>query len=89
MGADRLELVAADPADLDALRGVLEPLAHGEIATDETVGSVSAPVAEPVAALTTAATAIRDKRIEVADLGLRRPTLDAAFLELIGKEDRK
>ncbi|WP_199044273.1 ATP-binding cassette domain-containing protein [Glycomyces salinus] len=89
MGADRLELVAADPADLDALRGILEPLADGEIAADETAGSVSAPVAEPVAALTTAATAIRDKRIEVADLGLRRPTLDEAFLELIDKEDRK
>jgi ABC-2 type transport system ATP-binding protein len=48
-------------------------------------------VKEPVAALTAAATALQDKHLTVADIGLRRPTLDEAFLELIGtpkKEDQ-
>ena len=91
MGADRLEVVAADPADLSAVAGVVAPLADGEVTTDETAAAVSAPVAEPVAALTAAATAVRDKNLTVADIGLRRPTLDEAFLELVGttvKEDR-
>ncbi|WP_026923358.1 daunorubicin resistance protein DrrA family ABC transporter ATP-binding protein [Glycomyces arizonensis] len=92
MGADRLEIVAADPDDLPVLVGIVEPLADGGVATDETAAAVSAPVTEPVAALTAAATAVRDKHLTVADIGLRRPTLDEAFLELIGttgkEEDR-
>lgn len=89
MGADRLEIVAADPVDLPVLAGIVAPLTDGETVTDEVAGSVSAPVTEPVAALTAAATAVQDKRITVADIGLRRPTLDEAFLELIGTTDRK
>jgi ABC-2 type transport system ATP-binding protein len=84
MGADRLEIVAADPVDLPALRDVVAALADGETTVDEGASSVSAPVKEPVAALTAAATAVRDRAITVADIGLRRPTLDEAFLELIG-----
>ena len=89
MGADRLEIVVADPKDLPTAEGLLKVVASGEIVTDETAGSVSAPVAESVAALTATASAIQDKQLDVADIGLRRPTLDEAFLELIGKEDRK
>ncbi|WP_100445063.1 ATP-binding cassette domain-containing protein [Glycomyces xiaoerkulensis] len=89
MGHDRLELVVADHAELAAARGLIEAVASGEPAVDEAAGSVSAPVAEPVDALTATATAAREKRLEVADIGLRRPTLDEAFLELIGQEDRK
>jgi ABC-2 type transport system ATP-binding protein len=89
MGADRLEVVAADPADLPALHGIVAALADGETATDEGASSVSAPVKEPVAALTAAATAVRDKRLDVVDIGLRRPTLDEAFLELIGTTSKE
>ncbi|THV26998.1 ATP-binding cassette domain-containing protein [Glycomyces paridis] len=95
MGADRLEIVAADPADLSALADIVAAVAEGEVVTDEGASSVAAPVKEPVAALTAAATAVRDRALTVADIGLRRPTLDEAFLELIGegttkapKEDR-
>jgi len=88
MGADRLEIVAADPSDLPVLQEIIAAVAAGETALDEGASSVSAPVADPVAALTAAATAVQDKRITVADIGLRRPTLDEAFLELIAKEDQ-
>lgn len=88
MGADRLEIVAADPADLPVLQQIIEAVADGEAALDEGASSVSAPVSDPVAALTAAATAVQDKRLTVADIGLRRPTLDEAFLELIAKEDQ-
>ncbi|THV41531.1 ATP-binding cassette domain-containing protein [Glycomyces buryatensis] len=88
MGADRLEIVAAEPDDLAALRGIVERIADGDIVVDEAAASVSAPVKDPVPALTAAATALQDKQIAVADLGLRRPTLDEAFLELIGDTDK-
>ncbi|SDD89920.1 ATP-binding cassette domain-containing protein [Glycomyces harbinensis] len=89
MGADRLEIVAADPADLAVLHGIVAAVADGETATDEGASSVSAPVKEPVAALTAAATAVRDQGLTVADIGLRRPTLDEAFLELIGTTQKE
>ncbi|GAB3996323.1 daunorubicin resistance protein DrrA family ABC transporter ATP-binding protein [Glycomyces albus] len=89
MGHDRLEVVVADHADLTAAQRLIEAVASGEVFIDETSGSVSAPVAESVAALTATAGAIQEKKLDVADIGLRRPTLDEAFLELIGKEDRK
>ncbi|GAB3647757.1 DrrA family ABC transporter ATP-binding protein [Glycomyces tarimensis] len=89
MGADRLEIVVADHGDLDAAKDLMGAVATGEIATDPATGSVSAPVAEPVTALTATATAIQHKQLDVADIGLRRPTLDEAFLELIGSENEK
>ncbi|MFG3338542.1 ATP-binding cassette domain-containing protein [Glycomyces sp. NPDC048151] len=88
MGADRLEIVAADPADLPVLRQIIESVADGETVEDEAGPSVAAPVKDAVPALTAAATAVQDKRLTVADIGLRRPTLDEAFLELIAKEDQ-
>ncbi|MQM25748.1 ATP-binding cassette domain-containing protein [Glycomyces albidus] len=89
MGADRLEIVAADPADLPALERVVAAVAEGDVVADEAGPSVSAPVKDPVAALTAAATALQDQKIAAADIGLRRPTLDEAFLELIGGTDQK
>ncbi|WP_205328200.1 ATP-binding cassette domain-containing protein [Glycomyces sp. YM15] len=92
MGHDRLEIVAADPSDLPVLQGIIAAVADGDTAIDEGASSVSAPVKESVAALTAAATSLRDKQLTVADIGLRRPTLDEAFLELIGtpaKEDQQ
>lgn len=88
MGADRLEIIAADPADLPALREIIAAVADGDTVVDEGASSVAAPVKDPVPALTAAATAVRDRRLTVADIGLRRPTLDEAFLELINKEDQ-
>ncbi|WP_026931545.1 daunorubicin resistance protein DrrA family ABC transporter ATP-binding protein [Glycomyces tenuis] len=89
MGADRLEIVAADPVDLPALRSIVDAVAGGGAKVDETSGSVSAPVRNPVEALTAAANAVQDKKLDVADIGLRRPTLDEAFLELIGEPTEK
>ncbi|WP_112134466.1 ATP-binding cassette domain-containing protein [Glycomyces dulcitolivorans] len=89
MGADRLEIVAADPADLPALEGVVAAVADGDVTVDEAGPSVSAPVKDPVPALTAAATAVQDNGITVADIGLRRPTLDEAFLDLIGDPNQQ
>ncbi|MFB9658958.1 ATP-binding cassette domain-containing protein [Glycomyces mayteni] len=87
MGADRLEIVAADPADLPALQAIAAKVADGDVAAG--AASVSAAVKDPVAALTAAATAVQDSGITVADIGLRRPTLDEAFLDLIGDKENQ
>ncbi|MEU5872354.1 ATP-binding cassette domain-containing protein [Glycomyces sp. NPDC047369] len=87
MGADRLEIVATDPADLPALQAIAEQVADGDVAVG--AAGVSAAVKDPVAALTAAATAVQDAGLAVADIGLRRPTLDEAFLDLIGDTDKE
>jgi ABC-2 type transport system ATP-binding protein len=45
---------------------------------------VSAPISERVSALTNVLGALSEQRIEVADVGIRRPTLDDVFLRLTG-----
>ncbi|NUQ90558.1 MAG: ATP-binding cassette domain-containing protein [Glycomyces artemisiae] len=87
MGADRLEIAATDPADLPALQAIAEQVADGDVAVG--ASGVSAAVKDPVAALTAAATAVQERAITVADIGLRRPTLDEAFLDLIGDKENQ
>ncbi|GAB3977019.1 ATP-binding cassette domain-containing protein [Plantactinospora veratri] len=84
IGNERLEIVAAEPADLPAIRTLAAKVAAaGRTATvDDGVLAVSVPVDNGVAALTEVASELRQRGIAVADLGLRRPTLDEAFLHL-------
>ncbi|MGX7672631.1 ATP-binding cassette domain-containing protein [Plantactinospora sp. DSM 117369] len=84
IGNERLEVVAAEPADLPAIGALVGRVAAaGRTATvDDAVLAVSVPVDNGVAALTEVASELRERGIAVADLGLRRPTLDEAFLHL-------
>jgi ABC-2 type transport system ATP-binding protein len=47
---------------------------------------VSAPVREPMTALTEVVRALGDADIAAEDIALRRPTLDEVFLHLTGRE---
>jgi ABC-2 type transport system ATP-binding protein len=49
-------------------------------------GEVSAPVANGVDALRTVLKSLEERSIDIADIGLRRPTLDDVFMELTGRE---
>jgi ABC-2 type transport system ATP-binding protein len=86
IGDERLEIVAAEPADLPAIVGVLTKAATAgrEATVDETAQSASVAVTDGVQTLIEVAAELRNQRITVADLGLRRPTLDEAFLQLTG-----
>ncbi|HWL99460.1 MAG TPA: ATP-binding cassette domain-containing protein [Nocardioidaceae bacterium] len=87
IGNERLEIVAAEPDHL----GTIAELATGAgrdgtaPTIDETALVVSVPVADGVRALTEVAAELRTRGVAVADLGLRRPTLDEAFLQLTGQ----
>ncbi|WP_147918431.1 ATP-binding cassette domain-containing protein [Ruania zhangjianzhongii] len=82
IGDERLEVAAADPAVLRSVAAVVEQVTGLEVAVDEAAGSISVPVPDGVRALTEVAAEIRARGLEIADIGLRRPTLDEAFLHL-------
>ncbi|NEA29654.1 ATP-binding cassette domain-containing protein [Actinomadura bangladeshensis] len=84
IGADRVEVVVRDPADLSAAAAVVARVASAEPQVDVGAARVHAPVADRVAALTEVARTLQDDGIAVEDIGLRRPTLDEVFLRLTG-----
>jgi ABC-2 type transport system ATP-binding protein len=90
IGNERLEIVAAEPDQLSAIAVLANKVAgdRGEATVDETSLSVSATVTDGVRVLTEVAAELRNQGIAVADLGLRRPTLDEAFLHLTSTEER-
>ncbi|WP_052849102.1 ATP-binding cassette domain-containing protein [Streptomyces avicenniae] len=83
VGGARIEVVVADPSWLPAARRAVARVARGEGPdTDEEALRVHAAVDDEVAALTEVARTLQDEGTPVADIGLRRPTLDEAFLRL-------
>lgn len=82
MGNEQLEAVAADPDGFGELTRLVAGLGTAEPVTDTDTLTVTVPVHEGVTALTELATRSRAAGIRLADLGLRRPTLDEAFLAL-------
>jgi ABC-2 type transport system ATP-binding protein len=91
IGNERLEIIAAELADLPPIAELAAKAGSDghEPAVDESSLAVSVPVAAGVQALTDVAAELRTKGISVADIGLRRPTLDEAFLQLTGNEATK
>lgn len=90
IGNEQLEIVAADHqtfAELVALAREARLGTADPIATESSL-TVAIPVADGVPALTELAARIRDRELRIIDLGLRRPTLDEAFLALTGHTAR-
>ncbi|MEU6034801.1 ATP-binding cassette domain-containing protein [Actinomadura sp. NPDC047616] len=85
VGGDRLDVVVADPAAVPAAAAVVERVSGTAPDVDADTGRVGAPVTDRVAALTEAVRALDDAGVAVADIGLRRPTLDEVFLRLTGE----
>jgi ABC-2 type transport system ATP-binding protein len=81
---DRLDVVVEEGADLAAAAELVARAAGAPAEVDDEARRVSAPVAQRVAALTDAARALADAGVDVADIGLRRPTLDDVLLRLTG-----
>jgi len=85
VGGDRLDVVLESADDLPAATDILRRVADTEPDVDHDVVRLSAPVSPRVAALTEVVRALSDAEIAVADIGLRRPTLDNVFLRLTGR----
>ncbi|MBB5113943.1 ABC-2 type transport system ATP-binding protein [Micromonospora echinospora] len=84
LGGDRIELVVRDAADLATAVRRLRAVARAEPAVDPDRRAVSAQVGDRAGALTEVLRALDADGVGVADVALRRPTLDEVFLQLTG-----
>ncbi|MER6809689.1 ATP-binding cassette domain-containing protein [Spirillospora sp. NPDC000708] len=84
LGGDRLRIVVEDPGALGAAAAIAGRVSGAEPEVDAGALAVGAPVTDPVAALTGAVRALDEAGVRVADIGVRRPTLDEVFLHLTG-----
>jgi ABC-2 type transport system ATP-binding protein len=82
LGGDHLDVVVRDAARLPDAAEIVERAAASAVAHDTDKRLVSAPVHDPMSALTEVVRALEDAEIEAEDIALRRPTLDEVFLHL-------
>ena len=83
-GSDRIELVVADAADIQAARHVLERVSGADAQIDEDSRELSVPAVKGADSLMDALRQLDGEGLTVSDIGLRRPTLDDVFLTLTG-----
>ncbi|WP_433264813.1 ATP-binding cassette domain-containing protein [Micromonospora vinacea] len=83
-GGDRIEVVVRDAAELSRAARLVAPICGAEPELDPEVRRLSVPVLDRVAGLVDVVRALDDAGIAVEDIGLRRATLDEAFLHLTG-----
>jgi oleandomycin transport system ATP-binding protein len=82
-GGQVLEVRPADPAELDAVAAELVALTGGPPSIDRDTGLVGVP-AQDTALVAEGVCRLDEVGIVIADLALRRPSLDDVFLQLTG-----
>lgn len=88
LGGDRIEVVVAAPADLAAAVAQVRRVAGDEPTVDVDRRMVSVQVGHRAGALVDVLRALDAEHVPVADVALRRPTLDDVFLHLTGHRTR-
>ena len=84
VGGDRLEVVVENPAQIDEAAQALRSVATGEVTVNRADHRVVAPVVGGSLTLVDAVRALDSAHVAIADVALRRPTLDDVFLSLTG-----
>lgn len=84
VGGERLTVTVADEDRLDDAAAVLVPVGIGEADVDTHTRTLTVPVDTGTTALVDAVGRLSAQEITVQDIGIRRPTLDDAFLSLTG-----
>jgi ABC-2 type transport system ATP-binding protein len=84
VGGERIEVTLASKADAPTAQEVLGRFAVGEVEFDRHRDAVVAPIEGGVPTLTDALHELEKAKVPLRDVGLRRPTLDEAFLTLTG-----
>jgi ABC-2 type transport system ATP-binding protein len=84
VGADRVEVVVREVADLPRAREITAASCGDDVTVEEHSRRLTAPAEGGAEQLVTVITALRAAGIGIADVGLRRPTLDEVFLTLTG-----
>jgi ABC-2 type transport system ATP-binding protein len=86
VGGDRLELQVLPGQDPAPLAVALAGLGAGPPVVDADLGRVVLPVADGPGILAQVAAQLAETGVRLADLALRRPTLDDVFLALTGQQ---
>jgi len=84
IGGDVIEFQVADPAELDAAVAAVATLGTHDPIVDRDEAQVQVPVDSPAGAITAVVRRLDEQGILMADLHIRRPTLDDVFLTLTG-----
>jgi ABC-2 type transport system ATP-binding protein len=85
-GGATLEARLADPNDVARATALLSDISKSEPRTDPEQRLVSIPAGEGIGLLLDIGHRLQEAGIALDDLGIRRPTLDEAFLSLTGDE---
>ena len=85
VGGDRVEIVVEKPDQLARAKEVLASIASGEININVDEHRVIVPTSGGSRAVVDAVRLLDEAQIAIADIALRRPTLDDVFLSLTGR----
>jgi ABC-2 type transport system ATP-binding protein len=84
VGGERLHVTVADPGQLAAAVDAVRCHVDGEVDADKETGELTAPVRRGAGVLPDVVRDLDAAGIGIADLAVRRPTLDDVFLALTG-----
>jgi ABC-2 type transport system ATP-binding protein len=84
LGGDTLEARVNDPSELERAAALLADVAGGEPRVDADQRRLSIPTTAGTALLIAAGQRFEQAHIQLADLGIRHPSLDDVFLALTG-----
>lgn len=84
IGQDLIEVAVTDPGQLAAAAQIVSAVTSGPARPEPTGQRVTAPAPAGAGQLGEVIARLADASIEIDEIGLRRPTLDEAFLALTG-----
>jgi len=88
-GGEHLDIHLALIGDLPRVEAILRPFAIGAVRIDEQDALISIPVAKGVEVLGSVMAELSTQNVAIADIALRRPTLDDVFMELTGHKPQE
>jgi len=88
-GGEHLDIHLALIGDLPRVEAILRPFAIGAVRIDEQDALISIPVAKGVEVLGSVMAELSTQNVAIADITLRRPTLDDVFMELTGRKTQE
>ncbi|SFP72095.1 ABC-2 type transport system ATP-binding protein [Amycolatopsis arida] len=87
LGADHVDVVLTEPADLGRAAGMVAEVTGAVPDVDHAAGRLTAPVRDRVRALAGTLRVLESAGVGVRDIGLRRPTLDEVIVSLTGRQE--
>jgi ABC-2 type transport system ATP-binding protein len=84
VGGDRIEIVVESASDVAKAASLIQEFGSAPATTEEVVKTILLPVAGGSTAIVNIVRKLDENNIAIADIALRRPTLDDVFLSLTG-----